>query len=108
MSEERPVATSPSGAASQERPLLDAHGCLTPAGLAVVVRAPVGGVPPELAQHVAGCSRCQQAVLAGSVFALPRERRSAPPLWRTIMVLGVMLLAVLSLFVLLQWISPSR
>jgi hypothetical protein len=46
--------------------LVDPRGCLTPAGMAAVQRAPVGGTPAELAQHLATCARCQARLLAAA------------------------------------------
>jgi hypothetical protein len=44
--------------------LVDARGCLTPAGMAALRRAPVGQAPVELARHLASCARCQARLLA--------------------------------------------
>ena len=46
--------------------LVDSRGCLTPAGMAALEQAPPGQAPPELAQHLAGCARCQGRLLAAS------------------------------------------
>ena len=46
--------------------LLDARGCLTPAGMAALERGAVGEAPPELARHVATCERCQARLLAAA------------------------------------------
>jgi hypothetical protein len=88
--------------------LLDPRGCLTPAGLAAVERAPVGQAPPELAQHLAACARCQARLLgagrAGSVRApegQPTSALTSGRLLRTVaMILAALLLAVTALVVL--------
>ncbi len=43
----------------------DARGCLTDSGLAAVRGAAPGAVPPELAEHLAACRRCQYRLLSG-------------------------------------------
>jgi len=74
---------SPTGGADG-RALVDARGCLTPAGFAALSRAPIGRAPADLAAHVAGCPRCQERMLAGGAAARPapavRARRT-PRLW---------------------------
>jgi hypothetical protein len=47
--------------------LLDARGCLTPAGLTAVRESPPGRAPGDLARHVAECARCQSRLLAGDL-----------------------------------------
>lgn len=49
--------------------LVDARGCLTPAGMAALQQAPVGQAPTDLAQHVAACGRCQARLLAAGAGA---------------------------------------
>jgi hypothetical protein len=46
--------------------LVDARGCLTPAGMAALEKAAVGEAPPELARHLAACDRCQARLLAAA------------------------------------------
>ena len=77
--------------------LFDAQGCLSPEGFTQISAAPPGQVPAELAAHLAGCMRCQRRLLAA---ALPPSgpRRERPPLWRTgVVVLVIVLLAVLAM-----------
>jgi hypothetical protein len=54
--------------------LVDARGCLTPAGMAALQRAPLGQAPAEVAQHLAACGRCQARLLAASAGRLDRPR----------------------------------
>jgi hypothetical protein len=77
---------------------LDAKGCLTPAGVRLLQQAPPGGGPPELAAHVARCARCQDRVLAQDLGGEARPpARTAPPLWRALLIFGVgFLLALLA------------
>jgi len=79
----------------------DASGCLTPAGLAALNRAAPGQAPADLAQHVAGCGRCQDRLLASlrsPDSAGTRSRRKPPPLWRVMAVaFGLVLLGLLAL-----------
>ena len=84
-----------------DRALLDARGCLTPAGFAALARAPVGRGPAELAAHLASCARCQQRMLAGG--AAPRSAPSSasprkPRLWLGVALgLAALLLAMAAL-----------
>jgi hypothetical protein len=81
----------------------DTRGCLTAAGLEAVRRAPVGGAPAELAQHLAACARCQERLLA--VDAGDRERRPVrrpQPLRTALLMLLFLLVAALSL-VAMYW-----
>jgi hypothetical protein len=84
-----------------DRALVDPRGCLTPAGLQALVRAPVGRGPAELAAHLASCARCQERMLA--LAAGPRPAPSAasgrkPRLWLGILlVLALLILAVTAL-----------
>jgi hypothetical protein len=81
---------------------LDARGCLTDAGLATLAGTPLGEAPPELAQHVASCARCQERWLQ---WAQPEPRRARPSAeqtarrrWgMTAIVLGVLLFALVAL-----------
>jgi hypothetical protein len=85
--------------------LLDARGCLTPAGLDTLRQAPVGKAPLELASHVASCARCQDRLLGGAPGRRGAARR--PPAWRIWMVLGAALVAVLSAL-LAAWFLGGR
>jgi len=89
--------TTPVG--SSGRALLDARGCLTAAGFAALTGAPVGRAPAELASHVAGCSRCQERMLAVDAgSAAPPAARREPRLWLGLAVgLAALLLAVAAL-----------
>jgi hypothetical protein len=87
--------------------LHDASGCLTAAGLDAIDGAGPGGAPEELARHLAGCARCQDRMLerasgprTGRTEAANRRR-----LWTGLaVVLGMMLLALLSLLGTLLWV----
>ena len=95
---------SPSGPA--ERALLDPRGCLTPAGLEALARAPAGRGPAELAAHVVSCPRCQERMLAGAAGARPPAtpaRRRQPRLW-----LGVGLAVIAFVLALLALILAAR
>jgi hypothetical protein len=81
------VSAEPSGGA-----LLDDRGCLTPRGLAALVRAPVGQAPPELATHLAGCARCQERLLATGRESDPVPK-PAPKAYRNVALVIMALLA---------------
>jgi hypothetical protein len=86
--------------------LLDARGCLTAAGFAAVAAAPVGKVPPELANHLATCGRCQQRLLAGGVDPATRPpRKPAPSLGRMFLVLALVVLSILAFLLSLRWLT---
>jgi len=83
---------------------VDARGCLTPAGLAALQQAPVGHAPTDLAQHVAGCGRCQVRLLAAGAGAdhRPGETSSRAGgagargrLWRPVLFIAAALLLAL-------------
>ncbi len=79
--------------------LRDMKGCLTEAGLQAFRSAPPGRAPAELAQHVAGCARCQDRVLAADEGALgPGKRKPPPPLWRVFALFFAGLVLALLLF----------
>jgi hypothetical protein len=84
--------------------LVDPRGCLTPAGMAALQKAPVGHAPAELARHVAGCGRCQARLLAASAGAEHRAGEAASRaggpgasgrLWRPILFIVAALLFAL-------------
>ena len=77
----------------------DASGCLTPASLDLVARAAPGQAPPELAEHLARCGRCQDRMLSLLRPAGPSsKRRGPPPLWRLVAVaVGLVVLGLLAL-----------
>jgi hypothetical protein len=83
--------------------LQDAHGCLTPSGLAVFQAAPPGAAPRDLAVHVGGCARCQQKLLETATANDPlkrgrgKARAVAPSPGRTI-ILGVLVLVAILFF----------
>jgi hypothetical protein len=90
--------------------LRDARGCLTDAGWAALAGAVPGAAPPELAQHVASCARCQELWLKSTV---PETRRPRPTPAETsrrrwgmlAIVLGVLLFALVALVVTLQYVA---
>jgi hypothetical protein len=89
--------------------LRDMKGCLTPAGLQAFRAAPPGRAPVELAQHVAGCARCQDRVLAADEGTLgPGQRKSPPPLWRVFALFFAGLVLALVLFLWMRkLLSPG-
>jgi hypothetical protein len=81
----------------------DARGCLTAEGLSALERAPPGRAPADLANHLAGCDRCQQRWLSrlrtetGS--KAERPRRGSP--WRNLaLALAALILLLAGLFLL--------
>lgn len=89
--------------------LLDARGCLTEAGLAALAGAAPGAAPPDLAQHVASCARCQELWLKSDSPGPHRPRltqeETARRRWgRTAIVLGVLLFALGALVVTLNYL----
>jgi hypothetical protein len=89
--------------------LLDARGCLTEAGLTALAGAAPGAAPPELAQHVASCARCQELWLR-SARPEPRRMRLTPDeaarrRWgMAAIVLGVLILALVALVATLAYL----
>lgn len=83
--------------------LVDARGCLTPAGFAALSRAPVGRVPGDLAAHLAGCPRCQERMLSGGGAVRSAPASSAgrqPRLWLGLALAFVALLLALGALIL--------
>jgi hypothetical protein len=82
-------------------PLRDIKGCLTEAGFRAMAAAATAQAPPELAAHLASCSRCQDRMLSGqwAPGALPRPpRRAPPPAWRLwVALIAAALLALMAL-----------
>lgn len=81
----------------------DARGCLTEAGLRALAQAPAGQAPPELAAHVAACTRCQRRGLG-----LPEARAGTRPppsparsafILAALLLMGLMLLWTIRLLV---------
>jgi hypothetical protein len=86
--------------------LLDAGGCLTAEGLAALAQAPVGQAPPEVATHIAGCTRCQDRLLAAG--RAPGERREGPgkrPYQNLLVVGGILLLTIVMLGITLAMLA---
>jgi hypothetical protein len=76
--------------------LLSPNGCLTHEGVATVRAAPPGGVPQELATHVASCARCQDRLLAVERSRPADAPKVEPPsIQRTMVFLGLILAAAL-------------
>jgi hypothetical protein len=78
--------------------LLDAAGHLSPDGIAAVGDATPGGIPPEVAAHLASCSRCQERVLSEGIVRGPRKPTKAPPSIKRALVLVVLILASIVVF----------
>lgn len=91
--------------------LLDGRGCLTEAGLAALAKAPPGRGPADAAAHLGSCARCQRRFLAaggpeaGAIRATPTHA-VAPPLWRTGLVVLVVLAAVALAAAGLRMLTP--
>jgi len=78
--------------------LLDARGCLTPAGVAALERGAVGEAPAELARHVATCDRCQARLLAaatGRAAGVPARPQGPVRLWRPVVFIVTALMLAL-------------
>jgi hypothetical protein len=93
---------NPSG--PPERALLDQRGCLTPAGLAALARAPIGRGPAELAAHLASCARCQERMLASGAGPRPAPSsapRRKPRLWLGLLLAAAALVLALAALILL-------
>jgi hypothetical protein len=71
----------------------DARGCLTEAGLAAVRAAAPAAPPPELAGHIAGCSHCQDRLLAlgRPVARAPVAAPTGVQRWRLAILTGAVL-----------------
>ena len=87
--------------------LVDPQGCLTPAGFARLADAAPGAAPPELATHVAACSRCQRRLLAGpdAGFQPTAGRKEAPPRWRILIVLAAVITLAIIAANLARWLT---
>jgi hypothetical protein len=74
--------------------------CLTDAQLARLRDSAPGAAPPELAQHLSGCERCQARALFGA--ERPAGQRREPPklpsLKRSLLLLALVLLALSAFF----------
>ena len=83
--------------------LRDAQGCLTQEGFELLAGSPPGRAPSELASHVAGCTRCQDRMLAGARAELRAKKRvTPPPPWRIWAVLAAALLLLISILASLR------
>jgi hypothetical protein len=74
--------------------------CLTDAEIASLRDAPPAGAPPELAEHLAGCERCQSRALFGAArrAGLKREPPELPSLTRALALVAVVILAMAAFF----------
>jgi hypothetical protein len=92
--------------------LLDARGCLTEAGLRALDAAPPGQGPAEAAAHLAGCAHCQRRFLArggddvAGISAVP-GKAVAPPLWRTAVIVLLLVVMVMIAVVGIRWLAAS-
>jgi hypothetical protein len=79
-------------------------GCLSDDGIRALTNASIGGIPPELARHLAGCLACQRRVLAADVPVRAERGNVQPPTWgRTAFYIGVILfMALLALYTTLR------
>ena len=62
--------------------------------------SPPGAAPGELAQHLAGCERCQSRALFGAArkTGLKREPPALPSLGRALALLAMVILAMAAFF----------
>ena len=77
-----------------------ATDCLTDDQIASLQESPPGAASPELAQHLAGCERCQSRALFGAVRS-PGKRREPPQLpslGRALALLAIVILAIAAFF----------
>jgi hypothetical protein len=84
-----------------------AQDCLSEDQIAALSDLAPGQVPPALAQHLAGCERCQSRVLFGAVRS-PRVKREPPPLpspSRALALLAIIVLAMAAFFWTLQQLA---
>jgi hypothetical protein len=81
--------------------------CLTDAEIASLSDVPPGAAPGELAQHLAGCERCQSRALFGAVRkpGLTREPPQLPSLGRALALLAMVILAIAFFFWTLRQLS---
>lgn len=77
-----------------------ARECLTDEEIASLGDVPPGTAPGELAQHLAGCERCQSRALFGAArrTGLKREPPPVPSLGRALALLAMVLLAIAFFF----------
>ena len=76
------------------------HGCLSDAQILDVQEAPPGGVPEDLARHLAACESCQQRLLFGTA-ARPARHASRALEWPSpgrALLLALAVLVALALF----------
>jgi hypothetical protein len=74
--------------------------CLSEDQIASLRDAAPGQAPPELAQHLAGCERCQSRALFGAVrkAGITREPPALPSLSRALLLLALVVLAMAGFF----------
>jgi hypothetical protein len=105
---QRVPALLDNGAMDAPSKLLDAHGCLSAAGLLAVRNALPGRAPDEAAMHLAGCARCQRRLLSdgapGALYAGKPRPREPPPPWRAAVVVLAAVLLVLSVLATIHWL----
>jgi hypothetical protein len=77
-----------------------ASECLTDDEIAALRDAAPGAAPAELAQHLAGCERCQSRALFGGVRrpGVTREPPRLPSLGRALLLLAIVILAMAAFF----------
>jgi hypothetical protein len=76
----------------------EAGGCLSREQVSLLQSATPGQAPPEIAQHLAACARCQERVLLGWDRAPSRRPAATPSLERLLLVVGVVLVAIAMFF----------
>ncbi len=80
--------------------------CLTDDEIASLRDAPPGQAPGALAQHLAGCQRCQSRALFGAARrpGVKREPPPLPSLGRALALLAAVVLAIAVFFWTLAWL----
>jgi hypothetical protein len=81
--------------------------CLTDDEIASLRDVAPGAAPGELAQHLAGCERCQSRALFGAVrmTGITREPPQLPSLGRALALLAMVVLAIAFFFWTLRKLS---
>ena len=81
--------------------------CLTDDEIASLRDVAPGSAPGELAQHLAGCERCQSRALFGAArkTGLTREPPQLPSLGRALALLAMVVLAIAFFFWTLRKLS---
>jgi hypothetical protein len=84
--------------------------CLTDDEIASLQDVPPGEAPGELAQHLAGCERCQARALFGAARhpGVKREPPQLPSLSRALGLFAILILAIAAFFWTLRRLAGSE